>query len=101
VSLPVRRLFLSGAGIALVTLFFSVMPAAALASDKDCADFRSQRSAQIFFLQHGGPRQDPDRLDGDDDGVACEDNPCPCYRGKHLSRRATEMVSDRRYWLEA
>lgn len=95
----VRKLLLSGAGIALVTLLFAVMPAAASASDKDCADFRSQRSAQIFFLKHGGPRQDPDRLDGDDDGVACEDNPCPCYRGKHLPRPTMEMASDRR-WLE-
>ena len=61
-----------------------LLPASASAADKDCADFRSQRAAQFFFLKHGGPREDPDRLDGDNDGVACEDNPCPCYRRKHL-----------------
>jgi hypothetical protein len=61
-----------------------LLPASASAADKDCADFKSQRAAQFFFLKHGGPRQDPDRLDADDDGVACEDNPCPCYRKKHL-----------------
>ncbi len=61
-----------------------LLPATASAADKDCANFRSQRAAQFFFLKHGGPQEDPDRLDGDDDGVACEDNPCPCYRRKHL-----------------
>jgi Excalibur calcium-binding domain len=61
-----------------------LMPATASAADKDCANFRSQRAAQLFFLRHGGPQEDPDRLDGDNDGVACEDNPCPCYRRKHL-----------------
>lgn len=52
--------------------------------DKDCADFPSQKAAQIFFLKHGGPRYDPDRLDADHDGIACEDNPAPYYFGKHL-----------------
>ncbi len=52
--------------------------------DRDCADFPSQRAAQIFFLKHGGPRYDPDRLDADHDGIACEDNPAPYYFGKHL-----------------
>lgn len=61
-----------------------ILPASASAADKDCANFSTQRAAQFFFLRHGGPQQDPDRLDGDNDGVACEDNPCPCYRKKHL-----------------
>lgn len=68
--------------ILLATALF--LPAAAPAADKDCADFASQRAAQIFFIKHGGPQYDPHRLDGDNDGVACEDNPCPCYRKKHL-----------------
>jgi hypothetical protein len=56
-------------------------PASALV-DRDCSDFRTQRAAQIFFLEHGGPRRDPHRLDGNDnDGRACESNPCPCYYG--------------------
>jgi hypothetical protein len=72
-------------------------PASAQRGDKDCADFPSQRAAQIFFLRHGGPRYDPDRLDADHDGVACEDNPCPCYRKKHLPGRpaARETAADR------
>ena len=81
-----RRLALLGLVAALVAAMLTI-PAAAAASDKDCADFRTQRAAQIFFLKHGGPRRDPDRLDGDKDGVACEDNPCPCYRKKHLPHR--------------
>lgn len=64
-----------------------LLPSAASAADKDCADFPSQRAAQNFFLKHGGPRYDPHRLDGDNDNVACEDNPCPCSFKKHLPYR--------------
>jgi endonuclease YncB( thermonuclease family) len=38
--------------------------------DRDCSDFRSQEQAQRFF-EAAGPG-DPHRLDGDDDGQACE-----------------------------
>ena len=48
------------------------------AADLDCADFSTQADAQSYFLSLGGPASDPDRLDGDADGVACELNPCPC-----------------------
>jgi Excalibur calcium-binding domain len=89
------KIALVGAAGALLTLLFAVMPAPAAASDKDCSDFASQRAAQIFFLKHGGPRRDPDRLDADHDGVACEDNPCPCYRKKHLPRLAVELTVNR------
>ncbi|MYW70486.1 calcium-binding protein [Streptomyces sp. SID8379] len=40
------------------------------AADKDCADFSSQAQAQAWFDTHPG---DPDRLDRDRDGQACED----------------------------
>jgi Excalibur calcium-binding domain len=83
----VRLLAILAAAAALVVLLVASLPPAAAARDKDCKDFRTQRAAQIFFLRHGGPRYDPDRLDGDDDGIACEDNPCPCYYGKHLPHR--------------
>jgi len=71
-------------------------PAGAAARDRDCADFASQRAAQIFYIKHGGPRYDPHRLDGDDDGIACEDNPCPCYYRTHLPRRPSLLVAERR-----
>ena len=48
-------------------------PQSALAVDYDCADFSSQAEAQEYLLPG-----DPHRLDGDSDGVACEDLPCPC-----------------------
>lgn len=40
--------------------------------DRDCSDFSSQRAAQEFFRSHGGPENDPHRLDVDRDGSACE-----------------------------
>lgn len=44
---------------------------AALAQgDRDCPDFATQEQAQSA-LQPG----DPERLDGDDDGIACENRP--------------------------
>lgn len=69
----------------VVVLALGLSPTVASAKrDKDCSDFPSQKAAQIFFLKHGGPRYDPDRLDADHDGIACEDNPAPYYFGKHL-----------------
>jgi micrococcal nuclease len=37
--------------------------------DRDCSDFSSQHAAQRFYDAHPG---DPDRLDGDGNGVACD-----------------------------
>jgi hypothetical protein len=69
----------------LVTLFVTltslVAAPAAVAADRDCGDFGSQREAQIFFLNQGGPNSDPHGLDSDGDGIACETNPAPYYYG--------------------
>lgn len=43
--------------------------------DRDCGDFRTHSAAQAFFEAAGGPARDPHRLDGDNDGVACESLP--------------------------
>lgn len=86
-TLPLQGAYFLAALLAVAAFLACAIPSPARASDKDCSDFRTQRAAQIFFLEHGGPRRDPDRLDADHDGVACEDNPCPCYYGKHLPRR--------------
>lgn len=94
-----RRSQLAIGVIALVVLSVAALPAVASASDKDCADFATQRAAQVFYIKHGGPRYDPDRLDGDNDGVACEDNRCPCYYKKHLPRPSIDMIADRRLIL--
>jgi hypothetical protein len=92
----VKLPFLSILAVAIAVLLPTLLPSPAAAIDKDCVDFATQRAAQIFFLNHGGPRYDPDRLDGDDDGVACEDNRCPCYYKKRLPRRTgIDLVADR------
>jgi endonuclease YncB( thermonuclease family) len=59
------------------------------AADKDCADFDSQKAAQIFFLENGGPDSDPHNLDADGDGVVCETNPAPYYYGLSLPDSGT------------
>lgn len=43
--------------------------------DRNCADFATHAEAQAFFIAAGGPVHDPHRLDGDDDGKACESLP--------------------------
>ena len=48
------------------------------APDRDCSDFPNQAAAQDYFIAQGGPSEDPDGLDGDDDGIACDSLPCPC-----------------------
>jgi len=40
--------------------------------DRDCKDFARWEDAQAFYLPSGGPSVDPHRLDGDNDGIACE-----------------------------
>jgi hypothetical protein len=47
--------------------------AAAQHRDYDCADFATQAEAEEYLLPG-----DPYNLDADNDGIACEDNPCPC-----------------------
>lgn len=56
----------------------SIVPAQATAIiDRDCGDFATQAAAQAFMLASGPG--DPHGLDGsDNDGRACESNPCPC-----------------------
>jgi hypothetical protein len=45
----------------------------AFTDDKDCTDFDSQEAAQAFFLAHRSAAQpDPDRLDANGNGIACE-----------------------------
>jgi Excalibur calcium-binding domain len=56
--------------VAAVALAFAATPVSA--ADKDCSDFSTWRQAQNFYKKHGGPKYDPHRLDGDDDGIACE-----------------------------
>lgn len=45
-------------------------------NDRNCDDFNTQAAAQTFF-NNAGPG-DPHGLDADNNGIACESNPCPC-----------------------
>ncbi|MFW6143737.1 MAG: excalibur calcium-binding domain-containing protein [Patescibacteria group bacterium] len=48
-------------------------PAKGKKADKyNCSDFATQEEAQRFFEKLGGTENDVHRLDGDNDGVACE-----------------------------
>ncbi|WP_181312450.1 thermonuclease family protein [Nocardioides campestrisoli] len=69
-----------GAALALLFGLMATLTAPANAIvDRDCSDFATQAAAQAFFLANGGPGSDPHGLDGNDnDGIACESNPCPC-----------------------
>jgi hypothetical protein len=71
-----RRAIARGAvAISLTGLVVLATPGPSLGRDRDCSDFKTQKQAQRFFKKHGGPRKDPDGLDGDHDGKACEDLP--------------------------
>lgn len=70
VALTRRSFLLTLAAAPILPL--PLMPAAAF-RDRDCDDFPTWKKAQRFFKKHGGPRKDPHRLDGDNDGIACED----------------------------
>lgn len=54
-----------GAGLSLP------LAGTAVAADLDCADFATQAEAQAALVADPG---DPNRLDADDDGQACEDH---------------------------
>lgn len=45
---------------------------ASATNDYNCDDFRTSLAAQRFFLRAGGPVSDPNDLDRDGDGLACE-----------------------------
>jgi hypothetical protein len=58
-----------------IVLCVAGVPGAAAAQHRDynCSDFATQAEAEEYLLPG-----DPYGLDADNDGIACEDNPCPC-----------------------
>jgi hypothetical protein len=62
-----------GAGLVLCLGAVAAPKASAHRRDYDCADFATQAEAEEYLLPG-----DPYNLDADGDGIACEDNPCPC-----------------------
>jgi endonuclease YncB( thermonuclease family) len=75
--------------LGLVVLVGVVAVPSAPAQDRDCGSFSTQAAAQAYFVALGGPTYDPDRLDGDSDGIACEALPCPCSSGPGTAPPAT------------
>ena len=43
--------------------------------DRNCSDFDTWSEAQSFYESEGGPGSDPHRLDGNNDGIACQSLP--------------------------
>ncbi len=70
-----QRLSLLICAASAACLLAAAGPAGAAARDKDCSDFATQAAAQAYFIAHGGPQHDPDHLDSDGDGIACESLP--------------------------
>jgi Excalibur calcium-binding domain len=68
-----RRLGVQLLGLCLLGSMVLAQNAVAF-RDRDCSDFRTHAQAQRFFERHN-PARDPHRLDGDDDGSACESLP--------------------------
>jgi Excalibur calcium-binding domain len=66
----IARLAAPVLALALIAGVLPAHPAGAF-YDRDCSDFRTQKQAQRFFKNHN-PGRDPHRLDGDNDGIACE-----------------------------
>ena len=80
-----RKIILAAIALTAVAAPMALTAAPAMAAgDRDCGDFASQKAAQIFYLEAGGPRMDRHGLDADRDGVACETNPAPYYYGSSL-----------------
>ena len=68
-----RRRTTAAAGVLITAaLSFGVPGTAAAAADLDCSDFATQAEAQASLNSTPG---DPNDLDADDDGVACETLP--------------------------
>jgi LPXTG-motif cell wall-anchored protein len=72
----VARRFVGTALITVVALIL-LAPAALAQADTDCSDYASQAAAQAALR---ADPSDPNGLDGDGDGIACESNPAPFDR---------------------
>jgi LPXTG-motif cell wall-anchored protein len=70
------RRFIHMALIAGVVLILAA-PAALAQADTDCSDYPSQAAAQDALR---ADPSDPNGLDADNDGIACESNPAPFDR---------------------
>ena len=63
------RLRTTAAAVVLAVAMCFLLTGVALAQDLDCADFQTQAQAQAVYAQNPS---DPNGLDQDKDGIACE-----------------------------
>ena len=63
-----------------VGVLTSLLVSSSSAAGVNCSDFANQAAAQDWYLAHGGPASDPEGLDGDHNGIACESLKCPCNK---------------------
>jgi hypothetical protein len=61
----------AAAGVLITAALSFSFSGTAQAADRDCPDFTSQAEAQAAYDAVPG---DPERLDGDNDGMACEEH---------------------------
>jgi hypothetical protein len=68
---------------------------------RDCTSFATQADAQSFFLKQGGPAADPNGLDPDNNGLACDGNSAPVrglltidHAGGAFSGQITSVSAD-------
>src|SRR5687767_9520331 len=73
-----RRAFLVAlAALSVSVALFLTRPDVPVVEAVNCSDFQNQEAAQIFLRLNPS---DPEGLDGDRNGIACESNSCPCDR---------------------
>jgi LPXTG-motif cell wall-anchored protein len=73
----------------LGALFVAAPAGLAQADDQNCSDFASQAEAQDHLR---ADPSDPDGLDGDNDGIACESLPPPFDRNPIVAASADEAA---------
>ena len=86
-----RRRTTAAAGVLVAAaLSFGFSGTANAAPDRDCPDFTSQAEAQAAYDAVPG---DPERLDRDNDGQACEDYAYPGTSTSQVSTRPAGAVA--------
>ena len=80
----------AAAGVVLAAALSLGMTGTANAADRDCPDFTSQAEAQAAFNAVPG---DPERLDADGDGLACEDQAYAATGTGQVSTRPAGSVA--------
>jgi hypothetical protein len=84
-----RRRTTAAVGVLFTAALSFGFSGTAQAADRDCPDFSSQAEAQAAYDAVPG---DPERLDGDNDGLACEEY---SYAGASNTSGSSSQVANR------